>query len=698
MKNQRWSSRAVAISMAAVCMFGVTPVRAANVAVQNVSLVDVEAGAVRTGQTILIDEGKVQRVGPADKVQVPDGAQTIDGGKLFAIPGLFDSHVHYVSPETFGPLCIAHGVTFVRDLGGATEMILYTRDQLNKGELLGPEMIAAGAIIDGVPPIWPFSEPCDDPEAARAAVRKLADRGVNFIKVYSMLKKDVHRAAVEEAHARGLKAVGHVPLSITLTDALDVGQDGIEHLEGFDVHIAEAAGEPIKEWPRSYRDVFERWDRYTRADETKLRELYKRVARQGVAVVPTIVVIKSIGLAADPNREDLWRDYVPAYLRGFWDSERTRRMAPGAARSAPLMQKFVGELHKAGVLLLCGTDLANPNVIAGHSLLEEMELFHGAGIPAADVLRSATIRPAKFFGVADRLGTIAEGKTASLVLVRANPLEDVRNARQIEGVFLKGRYFDRKALDELLSDVRRTVKADTPVEATAARDAKDDWAMPGEVIRRGRYRSTFQGMDAGTEDFAISRTAEGYVIKAKCRPTGGMTPPSDVAVTTDRNYVLVSATWRTLTDTPVEAVYTRAGDKIIAEAKQGETHHPKNELSLPSDGLFGGPAMAMEVMGFKQVKLDVGQSKTYPSIGFGLPSWELDSTPVKMERLPDETLALSGDRPIATQVYSAVFPTPMGEFSGKSWIDPDGLVVKSTLKMPFGTVETTLEPGADSSP
>jgi len=160
-----WGSlnRVAIISVAVVCTFHLRPAESAVVAVKNVTVVDVEAGAVRARQTILVDGERISRVAQADTVAVPDGAKVIDGERLFAIPGLFDSHVHYVSPETFGPLCIAHGVTFVRDLGGATEMILYTRDQLNKGELLGPEMIAAGAIIDGVPPVWPFSEPLTIP-------------------------------------------------------------------------------------------------------------------------------------------------------------------------------------------------------------------------------------------------------------------------------------------------------------------------------------------------------------------------------------------------------------------------------------------------------------------------------------------------------------------------------------------------------
>jgi len=126
------------------------------------------------------------------------------------------------------------------------------------------------------------------------------------------------------------------------------------------------------------------------------------------------------------------------------------------------MQAVTAGLHRAGVPLLCGSDLANPNVIAGFSLHEEMELFQDAGIPPADVLRSATIVPAEFVGVGDRVGSVEVGKAASLVLLRANPLDDVRHAREIDAVFLRGQLFDRERLDAMLAEVRSAVEATLP--------------------------------------------------------------------------------------------------------------------------------------------------------------------------------------------------------------------------------------------
>ena len=115
---------------------------------------------------------------------------------------------------------------------------------------------------------------------------------------------------------------------------------------------------------------------------------------------------------------------------------------------------MVSGMNKAGVPLMVGTDLMVPGIIPGYSVHEEMAIWQEAGIPPADVLRSATLVPAQFMGLGDRLGSISEGKTASMVLVRANPLEDIRNAQQIESVFLRGQYFSRKDLDRLLAEAK----------------------------------------------------------------------------------------------------------------------------------------------------------------------------------------------------------------------------------------------------
>jgi hypothetical protein len=164
-------------------------------AVVGVTVVDVEAGRLVPGQTVVVEGETIRSMGPAASTPAPAGAEIVDGTGLFVIPGLIDSHIHYIDRETYGYLFIANGVTFVREMGNDTETALALRADLRSGELLGPDMIVTGAILDGDPPVWPFSEKCPTAELGRAAVRKLKERGVDQIKVYSRLPREsyLHR-------------------------------------------------------------------------------------------------------------------------------------------------------------------------------------------------------------------------------------------------------------------------------------------------------------------------------------------------------------------------------------------------------------------------------------------------------------------------------------------------------------------------
>lgn len=654
--------------------------------IDHVTLVDVKSGKLIENQRVVIEGENIARVGPVSEATFAASVRIIDGRGKFLMPGLVDSHVHYISPETFGPMMIAHGVTFVRDMGGSTEFILALRDQLNRGDVLGPEMIATGAIVDGDPPIWPFSEPCKTADDARKAVRKLAKAGVDQIKVYSMLTAEAYKAAIDEAGKQGLKAVGHIPHRVTLDDAIDAGQATIEHLEGFDVLIAEAAGEKVP-LPRSYRDGFTRWGLYPKADKAKLRETYRRLRKAGVAMCPTIVVMQGIGRVSDSDADDSWLEFVPAFLKGMWKREGYKRMSTGAKRTVPLMQQVVAELHEAGVTLLCGTDLANPYVIPGHSLHEEMALFQEAGVPAAAVLRSATITPAEVFGVADRLGTVEPGKTASLVLVEANPLADVRNARKIDAVFLRGKYFDRDALDELLEDAKKKAQGTMKPAATT----EVDLSLPGEVILRGRYRSKFMNMDAGTEDFIITKTPTGYSIKAHIQPTGGPQPPSMGTIHVNKTFGLREATWKTLRGDPLEATYKLDGRTIVATAKQEGEDPSEQRLDLPKNWDFIGPFTAFEFGSTGVRSLKVGDKTTYNSVGFGFPSWRLVVTEVQAQRHEDRPVTLESGKKFEARYYTSEFTIPVGKFEVQTWTDQQGMTIKSTIKMPFGVVTVELE-------
>lgn len=677
------------------CLVSLWTIPGANAAepvvIDNVAVIDVVAGKVIEGRRVTIAGEKIESV-EAAKGAPAAGAKLIEGKGLFLMPGLFDSHVHYVSADTYGPMCIAHGVTFVRDMGGATEQILPLRDELNRGDVLGPEMIATGAIIDGKPPIWPFSEAVETPEEARAAVQKLAKAGVNQIKVYSKLPRDAYLAACDEAHKHKLKPVGHIPLTASLEDALSAGQKTVEHLEGFDALVAHCAGEAVPD-PRDFRHMFSRWELLPKADKAKLQDFYRRMAAAGMAVCPTMVVMKGIGQIGLES-DSPWLAYVPGFMRGFWNRDMYKRMAPGARAVVPLMQSVVRDLHAAGVPILCGTDLANPNVIPGYSVHEELELLQGAGLPAVEALRSATITPAKVFDVSDRLGSIAPGKAASFVLVRANPLEDVVNARKIEGVFLRGKHFDRATLDGMLDGVKKLC-AEQPAKEEASGSEKSapepTLELPGEVVRRGRYVSTFMEFNAGTEDFIITKTLEGYSIKTHLKPLGGPQKPSIGTFHYDAKRRLRNGVWETTGGESLKMEFNNDGKAVVAKVCQGEKEPTEQRVDLPPDWLFAGPFTALEFAGPIPIEMTVGQEKTYVSVGFGFTGSQMAKSDVVVRRLDDRPLKRANGDEVNAKYFTTEMTLPMGKFLGETWTDGDGVVLKSVLKMPFGTVSVELE-------
>ena len=203
--------------------------------IEDVSIVDVEAGVALAHQTVVVDGGRITMVASSSDPDVPAGGQQVDGTGLYLMPGLVDAHVHYYDAPVFGRLLLANGILLVRDMGMPNEYILPLRDQLNRGEITGPEMVATGWILDGYPALIPsISLGLNSVEEARTAVRTQAAAGVDQIKVYSSLPRDLFLAIIAEAKVLGLQVVGHVPDSVYLEDAAGAGQSSSEHLFGFD--------------------------------------------------------------------------------------------------------------------------------------------------------------------------------------------------------------------------------------------------------------------------------------------------------------------------------------------------------------------------------------------------------------------------------------------------------------------------------
>lgn len=420
-------------------------------AITDITIVDVEKGTLIPKQTVLVKNDRIDKIGAQGKIQIPEGATTIDGQGLYLMPGLVDAHVHYLDAPVFGRVMIANGILLVRDMGMPNEYILPLRDQLNRGETLGPEMVTTGFILDGNSPLIPqISLGLTTPEDVRTVVRQQAEAGVDMIKVYSTLDRDVFLEILTEADKHGLKVVGHIPESIYIEDAAAAGLDNAEHWFGFEKIIAGLLGEPVN---LSYSGMSSQayyFERLGEVDATALQGVYQGLRASGLTVDPTVVIFKNFP-GMDMNRPGC--EYISQNVLASWKSQ-------WAGQSEIPDSYWLGwaymvrDMNKAGIPLMVGTDLMVPGVIPGYAVHEEMMIWQEAGIPPADILRSATLVPAQFMELEDRLGSISEGKTASLVLVRANPLEDIRNAQQIESVFLRGQYFSREDLDQLLNEAK----------------------------------------------------------------------------------------------------------------------------------------------------------------------------------------------------------------------------------------------------
>jgi imidazolonepropionase-like amidohydrolase len=456
----------VSITCGAVDSVPMSPPSSSNTyAIIDVNVIDVEKGIVVAGQTVTIVNGLIQKIGTQAKYDIPEHARIINGRVLYLIPGLTDAHVHYLDAPVFGRLMIANGVLLVRDMGMPTDYVLKLRDKMNRGESLGPEMVTTGTILDGYPPlIPPISLGIRTSEEGRATVRQQAAAGVNMIKVYSTLDKEIFLAIIDESRKLGLKVVGHVPDTIYIEDAAAAGMKSSEHWFGFEKVIAKLLGEPVKLTYAGMGSEAGYLQRLGEVDPVVLQTVFQRLHTSGLTVCPTVVTFKAgtnmrVIQAGDfPNSE-----YISKRVRETW------KLLWSQQNDLPdfIWQNWgqmVKQLNQAGVPLMIGTDLMVPGIIPGYSVHEEMAIWQQAGIPPTDVLRSASIVPAKFMGLDNRLGSIAEGKTASLVLVRANPLKDIRNALQIEGVFLRGHYFNHDDLNQLLHEAKELANAEASVK------------------------------------------------------------------------------------------------------------------------------------------------------------------------------------------------------------------------------------------
>ena len=437
--------------------------------VRHVAVVDVNAGQLLPDMTVEIRGRTIAAMDKDGRVRVARGARVINGRGKYLIPGLWDMHVHLSFPQgaaqIFLPVMVANGVLGARDMHSFLPAIISLKRAVATGAQVGPRLFVAGTAVDGPNSYLPAARIVHTPEEAREAVRDLKAAGVDFIKVYSSLPKDLYLAVAAAARSERIPFVGHVPYPVTAAEASDAGQRSLEHLTEVDVSTS-SEEESIKV---EEREAMNQKHGYipdpvrlkSTFDSAKAAALFERFRKNNTWQVPTLVVFYQERRLAEPGLvgNDSLLVYIPKLLRNYWRSLPTDIAVKMVALYA-IHSDLVGRLNRAGVPILAGSDSPNPFVYPGFSLHDELGLLVRSGLSPAEALRTATINPATFLGVTDSLGTVARGKVADLVLLDANPLEDIANTRRIRAVIQDGRLLDRRALDAMLADARLRASAE----------------------------------------------------------------------------------------------------------------------------------------------------------------------------------------------------------------------------------------------
>lgn len=449
----------------------------------DVHLLPMDTERVIDDAAILVRDGVIEWAGPATDSPEFDGP-TIDGQGDFVVPGLTDMHVHINDPAEL-ELYLLNGVTTVANLSGRPDHLELQR-RVRAGELRGPTIHTTGPTIDGDPPRNRRSVPLGDPALAEGLIGEQLDAGYEFIKIYDLIQQDAYDAATAAARARGAAVVGHIPKAIGLEGILQ-GHDLIAHAEEY------------------FYTFFNDTD-----DRTRLAEAARLTAEADIAVCSNTGIIRSIIEQAESIETVLARPqvrYLPPRSLVSWLPENNRYLGRPAEwlernkKMYPFLLELVGALHDAGVLLVTGSDAVIPGAVPGFSMHLEIEEMTRAGLTPYEALRTATVNPgswiAEHLTPGDPFGIIAPGHRADLLLLAANPLEDLGALRQIRTVVVRGEWIDHADLAERAEQRAATYEqAREPYEALKQAIEADDFALAKRLLRDEQHDSATFGEQA----------------------------------------------------------------------------------------------------------------------------------------------------------------------------------------------------------
>ncbi len=416
--------------------------------IKDVNIIPMNQNKILEHRDVFIKNGTIAEITPSCQKTYQGNYEQIHANGKYLLPGLYDMHVHILNENDL-LLYLANGITTVRNMWGfqflGRDLHLEIKENIKTGKYPGPRIFTAGNFFDGKKPIWPLAYKITSMQDAEEAVKREKKKGYDFIKLYSKLTPQSYDYVIDAAKKYDIKAVGHIPASISIDHALNSGQYTIEHLLGY-----------IDPYGRDSASI----------SPTNYLQYARKTKNSDVWNCPTVCVNEYLTPPGQSRPLPVAsKKYLSPYIKKYWTKIRKNQEwlinkfnFDYQSKKQPNRIKMLKTLHEINSNIVVGTDANMYGMVPGFSIHKELQNFVKSGMTPYETLYAATYSAAKCLGDLPHSGTIEEGKRADIILVNHNPLEKIENIKTIVGVMTNGHWFNRNKLDNLLNGLSKYYK------------------------------------------------------------------------------------------------------------------------------------------------------------------------------------------------------------------------------------------------
>ncbi|GLP96046.1 amidohydrolase family protein [Paraferrimonas sedimenticola] len=458
---------ATALSMLALsCLSAVSGQAQAQVTptltITHVNVVDVASGTTLDNQTVTLSGDTIVSIEASRAPEAPAG-RTIDAQGKYLIPGLWDMHTNFSAAESIArPLMIANGVTGLRDMTGNPEITKQLKLMAESGDLV-PNIFASAEPLDGIPARTPSLQSISGSKEAKYTVEWHVKQGADFIAIHDRLSLGAYKAVAKTSQTLGVPFAGQLPESVSIEQAIKSGQQSLEHMYGLMEASTSQPQELAKYIGGKRFDTNKMRFLLDTFDQDKFNKLAEQLAASDVAIDPTALYLYNMARLDNPRSNDPRLALLPKPFKEIWVAKNDMELRHLDQAGFEVLREFVDfqlalikPLSDAGVKLLVGTNSGNPYVFPGFAVHDEMSLLNHLGLENVQLLRMATLDAAKLLGF-NQHGEVKKGFKADLVLLNANPLEDINNTQNIDSVILAGKLYDNQSIQRIFENVKATL-------------------------------------------------------------------------------------------------------------------------------------------------------------------------------------------------------------------------------------------------